>query len=284
MQTHLRQWQVGATLSIIVLSTASALLGLLRPGHYNDAPAQVELYRVQDATILLVGVPVLALGLWYARAGSLRGRLVWLGALAYTAYTWATVGLQVSFNELFLVYTALVSLSLAALVGGVLGTDPTAVRDALDGRVSPRRYSALLVVIGAGLAGLWLSDIVPALLAGEDPQIVRESGQQALVSHFVDLAVVVPALLLSAAWLRQRRAWGYVAAGVVLVLGATLAPGIAAMTVVIATGDAVTLSPVAAALTFLPVALAALLTARYVTAIPRREGDATADREQGQSV
>jgi len=40
---------------------------------------------------------VLLGGLWYARAGSLRGRIVWLGALAYMAYMWASTGLAATY-------------------------------------------------------------------------------------------------------------------------------------------------------------------------------------------
>ncbi|MFC7021103.1 MULTISPECIES: hypothetical protein [Haloarcula] len=78
----------------------------------------------------------------------------------------------------------------------------------------------------AGLAALWLSEVVPATLNGTPPLLVAEQGPQALVSHSPDLAVVVPALAVVARWLWQRRAWEYVFAGVALVFGALLAPAI----------------------------------------------------------
>lgn len=285
MEPRLRTWEVRATIAIVGLSVLSTLLGLFRAGHYNDSPALVDLYRVQDAAILLVGAPLLAVGLWYAVRGSLRGRLVWLGGLAYMSYTWASVGLQVSFNELFLLYVAAFGLSAFTLVSGLLRTDAAAIQSALEGRISERFYSGLLVVIGLGLAGLWLSEIVAALLAGEDPLIVQEIGQQAMVSHFVDLSVVVPSLLLSALWLSRGRAWGYVSAGVVLLLGASLGVGIAGMTLLIVAGDAVSISPIAVVFTFVPVGVAGLLAIRYVTAIPRKEtGRVTDERDRGQTT
>lgn len=274
MSAFPRRWQIRTTVAVLALSVVSTLLGLLRPGHYNASPDRVLLYRVQDATILLVGVPVLAIGLWYATRGSLRGRVVWLGGLAYTTYVWASVGLQVSYNEFFLGYVALFSLSLFTLVGGVLSTDAEAVRRSLEGRVSASLYGGALVAIGVGLGVLWLSDIGPALLAGTTPLIVREAGRGTLVSHFLDLGVVVPSLFVGGVWLRRGRTWGYVLAGVVLVLGAVLASSISAMTLVLVSGETVTVSPVAAVFTFLPALVSAALAVRYVASMdgPERQG------------
>ncbi len=262
-----RRWQVRATVAVLVLSVVSTFLGLLRPGHYGADPARVEYYQVQDATILLVGVPVLAVGLWYATRGSLRGRVVWLGGLAYSTYVWASVGLQAPYNEFFLGYVALFSLSLFTFVGGLVTTDAGAIRRVLEGRVSTALYGGALLVIAVGLAVLWLADIVPALLAGTTPLIVEEAGRVALASHLLDLGVVVPSLLVAGVWLRRERTWGYVLAGVALVLGATLAASISATTLVLLSGETVTVSPVAAVFTFLPVLVSAVLAVRYVASM-----------------
>jgi hypothetical protein len=264
MTRHLDHWMVRATIAILLLSITSALLGLFRPDHYRETAAIVELNRVQDATILLAGVPVLAIGLWYAARGSLRGRIAWLGGLVYMSYMWANIGLATAFNELFLVYVALFGLSTFTLVGGLLATDPDTVADALGEHVSRPLYAGVLAVIAGGLATLWLAELVPATLSGQAPLIVAERGPMALVSHFIDLSLVVPALLLAAVWLRRDHRWGPLVAGVMLVFGATVGVSITAMTLTIAAGDAITLSPVAAVFTFLPVLLAAVLAWRYL--------------------
>ena len=262
-----RRWQVRSTVAVLALSVVSTLLGLLRPGHYGTDPAVVQLYRVQDATILLIGVPVLALGLWYATRGSLRGRVVWLGGLAYSTYMWASVGLQAPYSEFFLGHVVLFSLSLFTFVGAVVRTDPEPIRGALEGRVSTGLYGSALVLVAVGLGGLWLADIAPALIDGRTPLIVEEAGRVALASHLLDLGVVVPSLLVAGVWLRRGRTWGYVLAGVALVLGATLAASISGMTLVLISGDSVTVSPVAAVLSFLPVLVSAVLAVRYIASM-----------------
>ncbi|MDS0473627.1 hypothetical protein [Natrinema sp. 1APR25-10V2] len=82
MPRQLRRWQIVSTVAVLVLAAVSSLLGLVRAGHYHGPSEIVEAYQVQDLTILVVGIPVIAAGLWYAVRDSPRGRIVWLGGLA----------------------------------------------------------------------------------------------------------------------------------------------------------------------------------------------------------
>ena len=267
-------WQTGATIAIVLLSTASSVLGIVRPGHYRDPDEFLAALYAQDWTILLIGVPVLALGCWFATRGSLRGSLVWLGGLAYMTYMWATFVFSVAWNVFFLGYVALFGLSLFTLVGGLAAIDEAEVYEAARGRISPVVYSGFLWVIALGLAVLWLGDLVPPMLEGTPPTIVEELGDRATVSHAIDLAVVVPALAISGYLLWQERPWGYVFGGVVLVLGALLAPTITAMTVVLVLEGEITVPLWAIAFTMLPIVLAAGLAVGYLLAL----GDGRADR------
>lgn len=281
MSSQIRRWHVYSTLLILLLAAVSTLLGLFRPGHYRDAPGLIEAYQLQDLTILIVGIPVLMIGLWYVKQDSPRGRVVWLGGLAYMTYMWATIAVQITFNELFLVYVALFTLSLFTLVGGVLTTDARAIRRAVEDQIRPSLYSGFLILIGVGLAALWLSDLVPPLLAGTVPLLVEEAGPQAMMSHVIDLGVVVPSIFLAAAWLYQRRNWGFVVAGIVLVLGATLAASISSMTLLLEAGDTVTVSPVATFFSLMPVFVATLLAVKYVLSMKgEHRSAANSDRRQ----
>jgi hypothetical protein len=223
------RWQVGSTVAILALSAVATLVGLLRAGHYRDAAVTLPQLYGQDVVTLGFGVPLLAVGLWYAAAGSLRGYVVWLGALAYMLYTWASYALMLYFNELFLVYVALFGLSLFTFVGGVLRLNPRAVKDRLAGRLPVRTTSGYLAAISLFFAAAWLSEVVPATLRGAAPESVRLAAIPTNVIHVLDLAVLLPAALLTAVWLWQRRDWGYVLAGVLLVKFTTLGLAVLAM-------------------------------------------------------
>lgn len=268
-QTYPR-WQFFSTLAIAALAAISALLGLLRPGMYQ--PALLPGFYVQDLLMLLVGVPALLVGLWAARARSIRGRILWLGALTYMAYMWATVALQVAFNQFFLGYVALFGLSVYTLLGGFQGTDPETVREAMADGLSERVYGGFLWVIAVGLAALWLSELVPATLSGTPPLLVEEVGPQALASHFIDLSVVVPGLAIAGTLLWRRHTWGYVFGGVGLVFGAVLAPTLTGMTLLLALEESVTVPLVAIVFTALPALLALGLAIGYLRLIGGERG------------
>ena len=281
MTDSLHRWHVFSTITILVLSVVSSLLGLFRPGHYRGEQVLIPQYYAEDLVILVVAVPVLAVALWYAMDGSRPGRLVWLGALAYMTYMWSTTALQVAFNEFFLGYVALFALSLFTLVGGLVTTDATSLQRALEGRISRGLYSAILLFIAVALAALWLSDLVPPTIQGTTPTIVEEVGEQVTVSHVLDLGVVVPSLVIASGWLWQGRDWGYVCAGVLLVLGALLAPTLTAITVVQVAGDLLTVPGYVIVLTFVPSLVALVLAATYVRALAG--GPRPATGEAGQS-
>lgn len=232
MRRPVRREYVFSTMLIILLSSASSLLGLTRSGHYNDPAESITRYHAQDAVILVIAVPILAVGLAYASRGSLRGHLVWRGSLAFMTYTWASYALTVAYNDFFLGYVVLFSLSLFTLVGGILSIDSALLYTVLHEQVSHRLYSGFLGFAAMGLAGLWLFELVPAALSGAVPAAVRAFGPQAADTYVIDLGIVVPSLALTAKWLWQQRPWGYALAGIVLVFTAVLAPAITAITVV----------------------------------------------------
>src|ERR1700730_8540212 len=78
------------SLALVPFVALAAGTGLLVPGFYRDAPTWVSQARGQDLVTLLVGVPLLVVGLIGARRGSVRCLLLWLGAVGYMAYAYAT--------------------------------------------------------------------------------------------------------------------------------------------------------------------------------------------------
>jgi hypothetical protein len=86
MQT-VRQLSIAERLAALaaVVAGVAAVLGFV-PGVYRDPRPLIVQSHGQDLASLLFGLPLLAVGLWLAARGSLRGRLVALGALGYLLY------------------------------------------------------------------------------------------------------------------------------------------------------------------------------------------------------
>ncbi len=229
--TQLRRIEIGATVAILILTVVATVPGLVRNGHYVESGAELMRLQAQDAVLLAIGVPVLAVGLWLSIRGSLRGRLVWLGSLAFMAYMWTHYAFVVAYNDFFLGYVALFALSVFTLLSGVITTDAGRIHDALRDRISTRLYVGFLGLAAVGLASMWLFDIVPALIAGDLPSGIAQFGPEAAHTYVIDLGVLVPSLAITALWLHRARPWGYVCTGVLLVFAALVAPTLTAITV-----------------------------------------------------
>ena len=106
----------------------------------------------QDIVTLIIGLPLLITACVLTRKGSLRGRLLITGALAYFLYTYAGMSFLTAFNSLFLVYVALFSLSLFAFILALSGLNPAEVVSHVTERF-PRRTIATYFIIVPGFWG-----------------------------------------------------------------------------------------------------------------------------------
>src|SRR5215208_466539 len=118
--TRIWLWLTGP---IAFLVAIAAGVGFFIEDLYRDAPVNAAQAVGQDLITLVVALPVLIVSAGLALHGSMRAHLVWLGALGYLVYTYASYALAIEFNSLFLVYVALLGLSLYTLIGGLATTD-----------------------------------------------------------------------------------------------------------------------------------------------------------------
>lgn len=209
-----------------VLASATSLAGILWPATYaRETPAWAVQAVGQDAANLLV-VVVLLTGAERARRGSMRGLLVWLGCLLYLVYAFAIYSFAVHFNTLFLAYVAVLGLSFYALVGALAGVDMDSVAAPLRDHPQRRSAAALLVAIGVVFAALWLAQIVPHLLDHTTPADLAATGLWTNPVHVLDLAFLLPAMIVVGVLLPRQHPWGLLLAVPMLVFAVTMGMGI----------------------------------------------------------
>ena len=213
---------------IVLLAVPVHLTGLLAPQIYRDPAVLLPQNLGTDIVTLGIGIPLLGIGAGAMRVGSLRARLLWLGALGYLVYAYGMYALGVRWNPLFLAYLALFSLSFFALVIGLLGTDAALVRTRATG-APVRSVAAYLIVIAVLVSGVWLKEEVGSLLQGAVPLSVQQFEVPTNIVHVFDLGLVLPAMVIAAVLLLRDRPWGYVLAGMLLVKASTIGLWVAAM-------------------------------------------------------
>jgi hypothetical protein len=195
----------------------------------NDSVSVVAQGAAQDWVTLLMGIPLLIISLVFANKGSFRGRLVLTGTLAYFWYSFMTYTFLWNYNQMFLVYVALVAASMYAFILALLSFDVGAVPGHFRTNF-PRKFMGVLqICIGLVLCLLWLGRIVPGLAAGTPP--VGLEHYTTLVIQGMDLGFIVPAAILSGVLVLQRKAFGYLLTSVIILKAITMTTCLTAMIV-----------------------------------------------------
>ncbi len=201
-----------------VPAIAGNVLALAVPRIYSAlTPAFLPQALAQDIADLALVAPAWILLAILALRGSLRAYLLWLGVLTFTVYNYVIYTFSVPFGPLFLVWVAVLGLTLYALIGGVTAVDHPAVRSAFTSRIAIQVIAWFLIVTSILLALLWLSEDIPALLSGVRPQSVVDMALPTNPVHVLDLAFFLPAAILTAVWLLQAKSFAHTLAPAFLV-------------------------------------------------------------------
>jgi len=194
--------------------------------YYWDTVSSAAQMQANDLVMLLLGLPLLAVSFWLTLRGSLRGRLLLTGTLGFILYTYVTMCFGAAYNELFLVYVTLFSLSLFAFVLSMMSFEIKALPAHFSEKL-PRRGIALLLFFTAGFLSLaWLGRIVPTILQDQIPALENVTS---MFIQAMDLGVVVPLCVLAGVLLLRRSAWGYLLASVGLMKFLTMGIAVSLM-------------------------------------------------------
>jgi len=191
-----------------------------------DTVSSTAQMRGNDLVTLAVGLPLLAISFVLALRGSLRGRLLLTGTLGFFLYTYMSMCFGAAYNELFLLYVALWSLSLWAFILSMMSFDVRTLPQHFSDRLPRRSIAALFFVVGGFLLLAWLGRIIPPLLRAETPPLENTTG---LFIQALDLALIVPLAFVSGILLLRRNAWGYLLASVFVMKIITMGLAVTAM-------------------------------------------------------
>jgi hypothetical protein len=176
--------------------------------------------------MLMIGLPTLAVAASLGRAGSWRGIVVTIGALAYLAYNDFLLLFATPFNGLFLVYVAAMSLTAFALGAMVLTTDPRGISEHCW-RVPARGIAIYAWVVVTLNTLMWLRTIVPASLSGDPTAFLAGSGAATNPVFVQDLVFWLPSTAVIGWLLWERRPLGFMLGGAWLVYGLIESIGVA---------------------------------------------------------
>jgi hypothetical protein len=197
--------------------------GLYQYDTVNSASQEIG----ADIVTLVIGIPLLVVGVVSTRRGSLRGRLLLTGGLGYFLYTYASMCFLTAFNPLFLVYVALFSLSLFGFILSLSGIDREQLMQHISPRFPRRTIAIYFIIVAAFLTLAWLGLVVPPMFTGKPPAGLESA--ISMVIQAMDLGVIVPTAMITAILLFQKNAWGYTLSSVVLLKILTMGAALISM-------------------------------------------------------
>ena len=197
---------------ILFLMIVVSAGGTFFPSLYRDSANIKAAWFGNDIVTLFVVCPALAFALYHAKKGSIKAQLFWMGILSYTLYNFAFYLFGAVFNALFLLYVALFTASIYALIFGLFNLDKGSIRNTVNHKLHLKAVSVLLLLIALPLAVFELSQCVVAMMQGKAPAVPP-------LIFALDLSFVITTIFLSLVLLWKKNVWGFVLAVMMLVKG-----------------------------------------------------------------
>ena len=186
------------------LALLTSLLGLFDPSIYaQETENWARQARGQDIGNLLA---VLVLFVALRQKGD-RVFLIWQGTLFYLVYAFMIYAFALHFNVLFLAYVGVLGCSAYAWASALL-QNPFASMEHREISRGRTRAGWILMLIGVLFGLLWLAEIIPALIYETVPASMTEAGRIVNPVHVIDLALVLPAMIISGRWLQRGKRAG----------------------------------------------------------------------------
>jgi hypothetical protein len=166
--------------------------------------------RAQDVPDI-IAVGLLLVGAYFITKRSIRGLQLWAGGLLFLIYAFVIYAFGAPFNDLFLLYVAILGLIVYTFIGGVLRLNFEMIKEiSPTGRGARLAFGSVLLILGIAFYFIWLSQDIPALVNGIIPSSVTQSGELVSPVHVLDMAIYLPALLITGFSLWRNKSLAYV--------------------------------------------------------------------------
>jgi hypothetical protein len=210
---------------ILILSLVLALLilvvngaGLLFPDVlYAKETANWYAQSVgQDIASLFFALPVLVISSLLAYRQNKKALLVWAGTLVYLIYTFLIYCFAIHFNQLFVLYSIILGLSVYLFLWFMLTQYRQPVKSWFRKEIPVRSFGFYMIAIGVLFYILWLMPVIPAIISNTTPKELTDAGLLTNPVHVLDLSVCLPGIIITGVLLLKRHPMGLLMTPVVL--------------------------------------------------------------------
>jgi len=227
-------------LNVLFLSVPLAILtaivsyaGIFIESTYSKETSSYAAQGIgQDFVNLFIVVPALVLASFFACRKNKLGLMIWSGAIFYLAYSYTIYSFGLHFNQLFIVYCLILGLSFYALVYFLITSLKENVSEWFAKKISTISTGIFLIVIAILFYFIWFSEIIPSIVTNTIPKSITESGLLINPVHVLDIAICLPALIITGIALIKRKDIGMLLAPTMMIFCILMAVAIAVMVLV----------------------------------------------------
>ena len=227
-------------INILILSVPLAILtaivsyaGIFNESTYAKETASYAAQGTgQDIVNLFIVVPILLITSIFAYRKSKSGILIWSGVIFYLAYSYTIYSFGMHFNNLFVDYCLILGLSFYSLIYFLIFSLHENVSEWYSNKISTKSTGIFLISIAVLFYFIWLSEIIPAIIANITPKSILESGLLINPVHVLDIAICLPALIITGIALIKKRSIGFLLAPTMMIFCVFMSIAIAAMVLV----------------------------------------------------
>jgi len=203
---------------LAAVTLIQSAVGAFYPQIFRDPPMTAGNARGTDIVILFVALPILFISMSLTRRGSLRAQLTWAGALTYILYNAVIFAFATAFNQLFLFYVAAFSLAVWSLLALLTQVDVELIHDRFATNTPVRFFASYIVFISLIFFMSWMKQIIPAMFDSAPPAFLAGTIMLTSPVHVLDLGFLLPMGFFGGVWLWQKKSWGYLLAGLLMVM------------------------------------------------------------------
>jgi fumarate reductase subunit D len=205
------------TTILLILFAFSSYQGVFNPKTFEKDSLSFGTQGIgQDFVNLFVVVPLLLISYILFRNDNKTGSYLFGGTLFYILYSYMIYAFGVNFNHLFLVYCAILGLSLYTFILFIFDFVQKDISSWFKEKLNPKPMSIYMLLIAALFYMLWLKDVIPALINNTTPESVTDNNLLVNPVHVLDLAIALPACFISAILLLKNHKMGFIFAPIIL--------------------------------------------------------------------
>ncbi|WP_299124263.1 hypothetical protein [uncultured Winogradskyella sp.] len=216
MKTPLSKVLIRLSILIIILAIIASFSGLFAGSIYRDNEFVKAVWIGNDLITICIIIPTMIMALFFANHHSVKAQLILMGTFWYMLYNYIFYMYGAAFNELFLIYVSIFTLSAYALILALMYTDFATLKKYIIYKTPVKWISGFMIFFALCIGGLWVAQSLSFAFTNELPIGISQTDHPTSVVFATDLSLLVSTLVVGAILLWNKKIWGYVISIIVM--------------------------------------------------------------------